>query len=91
MKLGNLDIEKIYLGSDADVKVYLGDVKVYPSEEPTHDYYQDYLTIESLEDNNTVFLKASKTSAGIAKTESASTDNGETWVEYGIYIFSSKK
>lgn len=47
---------------------------------PIHDYSKDYFTIESLEDNNTIYLKASKTSA--TKTISVSTDNGETWQEY---------
>lgn len=80
MKLGENDI-KLYLGSAEVDKVYLGTTQVYPSEEPTPvPYEEQYLTIESLEDNNTVYLKAS--SAGIAKTVSASTDNGATWTEY---------
>jgi hypothetical protein len=45
-----------------------------------HDYKKDYFTIESLEDNNTIYLKATNTA--ITKTVSASTDNGETWTEY---------
>lgn len=32
IKIGNLNIDKIYLGSDSDVKVYLGDVKVWPED-----------------------------------------------------------
>lgn len=35
IKIGNLDIDKLYLGSSDNVKVYLGDTKLYPSEEPT--------------------------------------------------------
>lgn len=35
IKIGDLDIDKLYLGSSYDVKVYLGDTKLYPSEEPT--------------------------------------------------------
>lgn len=35
IKIGDLDIDKLYLGSSDDVKVYLGDTKLYPSEEPT--------------------------------------------------------
>ena len=45
-----------------------------------HDYTKDYFTIESLEDSNTIYLKASRTLE--IKTVSASTDNGETWTEY---------
>ena len=44
------------------------------------DWIKEYFTIESLEDNNTIYLKASSTA--ITKTVSASTDNGSTWVEY---------
>ena len=40
----------------------------------------EYLTIESLEDNNTIYLKAS--SRTFTRTISASTDNGETWTGY---------
>ena len=44
------------------------------------DWGKEYFTIESLEDNNKIYLKAPNTS--ITKTVSAATDNGETWVEY---------
>ena len=40
----------------------------------------EYLTIESLEDDNTIYLKASNSS--VTKTISASTDNGANWTEY---------
>ncbi len=40
----------------------------------------EYLTIESLEDDNTIYLKASNSS--VTKTISVSTDNGATWTEY---------
>ena len=39
-----------------------------------------YFTIESLEDNNTIYLKASN--SAVTKTISASTDDGATWTEY---------
>lgn len=45
-----------------------------------HNYSKDYFTIESLEDNNTIYLKASNTS--VTKTISVSIDNGETWNNY---------
>ena len=35
IKIGNLDIDKLYLGTSDNVKVYLGDVKLYPSEQPS--------------------------------------------------------
>lgn len=34
IKIGNLDIDKLYLGSSDDVKVYLGDTKLYPQSQP---------------------------------------------------------
>ena len=52
-----------------------------------HDYSKDYLTIESLEDNNIISLYASNTS--ITKTVSVSTDNGTTWTEYTSSVSSS--
>ena len=33
IKIGNLDIDKFYLGDKSDAKIYLGDVKVWPKEE----------------------------------------------------------
>ena len=45
-----------------------------------HTWADEYFTIESLEDDNTIYLKASNTA--ITKTVSASTDNGSTWIEY---------
>lgn len=45
-----------------------------------HDYSQDYLTIESLEDGNTIYFKATDTA--MTSTISASTDNGTTWTAY---------
>ena len=47
---------------------------------PRHNYSKVYFTIESLEDNNTIYLKASN--SAVAKTVLASTDNGTTWTEY---------
>lgn len=47
---------------------------------PPHDYTSDYLTIESLEDNNTISWKESD-SGFLAKTISVSTDNGSTWTD----------
>ena len=40
----------------------------------------EYFTIESLEDDNTIYLKAWNSAA--TKAVSASTDNGTTWTEY---------
>ena len=45
-----------------------------------HDYSKDYFTIESLENNNIIYLKASN--SALTKTISVSTDNGSTWTEY---------
>lgn len=47
---------------------------------PYHNYSKDYFTIESLEDNNTIYWEA--TSTEIKKTISASTDNGQTWTTF---------
>lgn len=81
-KFNALEEQTAYL-AEAGIDTYLG----YVSENETvyyddalPDFSKEYLTIKSLEDNNTIYLKASNSTA--AKTISASTDNGETWVEY---------
>lgn len=38
IKIGNLDIDKFYLGDKSDAKIYLGDVKVWPQEEAPETY-----------------------------------------------------
>ena len=87
IKIGNLDIDKLYLGSSDDVKVYLGDTKLYPQGQ--HDYSQDYFTIVSEEDRNTISLKntgyttsSSMNSYWKSVTISASTDGGSTWRKF---------
>ena len=39
IKIGNLDIDKFYLGDKSDAKIYLGDVKVWPKEEEPSETY----------------------------------------------------
>lgn len=34
IKIGNLDIDKFYLGNSSDVKIYIGEIKLYPKDEP---------------------------------------------------------
>lgn len=87
IKIGDLDIDKLYLGSSDDVKVYLGDIKLYPQGQ--HNYSQDYFTIVSEEDNNTISLKntgydtsSSSNSYWKSVTISASTDGGSTWSRF---------
>lgn len=79
----NLSEQTAYL-AEADIDTYLGYVDendtVYYDDTIPERYDNKYFTIESLEDGNTIYLKASDSAA--AKTVSASTDNGETWVEY---------
>ena len=38
IKIGNLQIDKFYLGDTSDAKIYLGDVKVWPEEEEPETY-----------------------------------------------------
>lgn len=39
IKIGNLEIDKFYLGDKSDAKIYLGDVKVWPKEEEPSETY----------------------------------------------------
>lgn len=82
MKLGIIDIEKLYLGDTEVKKAYLGTNQVYSAETP-HDYSNDYLTIVSLVDNNKIYWhQDGSTSSRWKKTISVSTDNGQTWINY---------
>lgn len=90
MKIGNEDV-KLYLGSAEIEKIYLGTEQVYDGgSEPTpptppHDYSQDYLTIESTSDNNTIsFTMGTGMTTAITTavtSVSVSTDNGSTWTQ----------
>ena len=64
----------IYFGNSS-VELYFGNIKIYPK--GSYDYSRQYLTIVSLEDNNTIGWNANNSS--IAKTISISTDGGSTW------------
>ena len=89
IKIGSLDISSFKVGG-ADCSIYLGSVKLYPNEPPTpHDYSQDYFTIVSEEDNNTISLEntgynTTSSSNALWKSVviSASTDGGSTWREF---------
>ena len=64
VKIGNLDIDKFYLGDSSDVKIYIGEIKLYPKDEPqpivryavTDDIstYQDttYVDVYSMSDDS---------------------------------------
>ena len=39
IKIGNLEIDKFYMGDKSDAKIYLGDVKVWPKEEEPSETY----------------------------------------------------
>lgn len=70
--------------SSADLDTYVFYVietdRIVYSEKKEKPYAEQYLTFESLDDNNTIYLKATNTA--ITKTISVSTDNGATWTEY---------
>ena len=86
IKIGNLDISAFKVGS-SDCKIYLGDTLLHPQGQ--HDYSQDYFTIVSEEDRNTISLKntgyttsSSMNSYWKSVTISASTDGGSTWRKF---------
>ena len=71
---------KIMLGTTEVVAMYIGSTKIWPTggSQQQHDYSQDYFTIESLEDNNSININRTGTSPG-DKNMSYSLDDGETW------------
>lgn len=87
VKIGNIDVSYFKVGV-SDCSIYLGDTKLYPQSQP-HDYSQDYFTIVSEEDNNTISLKNTGYSTSTSSTAywqsvviSASTDGGSTWSKF---------
>lgn len=68
----------IYLGSIAAQKMYIGSTLIWPQGgEVVHDYSQDYFTIESLQDSNTI--TAIKASSRMSPDIYYSLDDGTTW------------
>lgn len=69
----------IYLGSTAAQKMYIGSTLIWPQGggEVVHDYSQDYFTIESLQDSNTI--TAVKNGSNKNPVFYYSLDNGTTW------------
>ena len=75
-------ISNCYIGSTAASAIYYGSQLIWPTTPPPHDYSQDYLTIVSTSNNNSIGWKcADQTQAGV-KSISISTDNGTTWTQY---------
>lgn len=73
-------IQDAKFGSTQVQQIYYGSTLIWP-QGPQHDYSQDYLTIESLQDFNEIYWKAS----GIAPQLEdiyASIDGGQTWSAY---------
>lgn len=69
---------KIMLGTTEAVAMYIGSTLMWQTGGGQHSYSQDYFTIESLEDNNTIgWNKNSGPNCSI----SYSTDNGGTWTD----------
>lgn len=73
---------KIILGTTEADAMYIGSMLIWQKSgggQQEHDYSQDYFTIESLEDNNTISINKTKSPPNI--NLSYSTDNGETWTD----------
>ena len=81
----NLPEQTAYL-AEADIDTYLGYVDendtVYYDDVIPERYDDKYFTIESTSDNNTIYWVTSDDGDSWIISISASTDNGETWVEY---------
>lgn len=90
LRYNNKVIKKIYQGDELVKKMNYGqssDVFQYIKNDgdtptpPAPSYDEQYLTIESTSDNNTIYWKK-RASNKQGKTISASTDDGSTWIEY---------
>ena len=74
VKIENLEIDNLYIGSLKVDKLYLSEDLLYPSEQ--HDYSKDYLTFR-ITSAGTINWYASNSAS--TKTISYSKDNGTTW------------
>lgn len=71
---------KIMLGTTEAIAMYIGSTLIWQQggSSVVHDYSQDYFTIESLEDNNTISIKTMGSNSYNPNVY-YSTDDGETW------------
>lgn len=80
IKIGSIEADAIKMGTSSITKVYVGTELVYPTDTPTHDYSQDYLTFVA-ETNNVSF----QFTGGVnGNTFQYSTDDGSTWNNVSI-------
>ena len=94
IKIGNLDIDKLYLGSSDDVKVYLGDVKLYPSEEPTPTFkwkatYTGGTTSSAECDATSAITQSEISQSEISRTDLVAFKVGSCVTSIGNYAFYS--
>ena len=80
IKIGSIEADAIKMGTSSITKVYVGTELVYPTDTPTHDYSQDYLTLVAETDNVSFQL-----AGGVnGNTFQYSTDSGSTWNNVSI-------
>lgn len=79
IKISSFDVDAIKVGSASVKAVYVGDYKVWPN---------NYFTIKSLVNNNTITLKNAST-VGITNFD-YSTDNGVNWASFTLSNGSTK-
>lgn len=70
--------EKIMLGSIEAGAMYIGDTLLWPIGGGQHNYANDYFTIESLQNSNTISLVKVK-SCSVSPTIYYSTNDGQSW------------
>ena len=81
INIGNITVNKFYLGPSDDVQIYLGSTKLYPQATPQYQYF----TIRSLENNNTITLTHNAGSTIGRTSFEYSLDNGTTWTSFTLY------
>ncbi len=83
------NISDAYIGNHQIKEIWYSSTKIWPNQ--SHDYSQDYLTIESLEDNNEIYINEDGSDlVDRVITIQYSIDNGITWnsksIKYKTYI-----
>lgn len=80
IKIGSIEADAIKMGTSSITKVYVGTELVYPTDTPTHDYSQDYLTLVAETDNVSFQLVGGVN----GNTFQYSIDDGSTWNNVSI-------
>lgn len=90
INIGGVEVDKFYLGNSADVKIFLGDVKLYPRDISYKLVAQHSdLTEYKVACNGSSVLSSAETKADSASASTRNVTIGDCVTELGAYTFNS--